>query len=499
MTSAARQIVFVCPRLTGESLRAARALKQMDSVRLFVICAQSPAVDINKHKDPLFADLILVGNIFHADQLLAAARQLMQKHGALERLVTVQETLLLPVAQAGETLRLPGLGVAAARRTLDKTRCKQTLRDAGIGVALDRVITSATEADAFVNQVGFPIVLKPPGGSGALATWRIRNQEQLRLALELLRPDRHNPVLAEDYLEGRELCIDTITLAGEPRLHALCRYSPSILEALERPVVQWRCVIPRETDDAGCQHFIKQGLQAVRALSPGNAFTHMEGFLLDDGRVRFTDATLRPAGARIGPMFGYAYGFDSHRAWAGLTLDGRFDGPRKHLYAVGTIFLRGPGAGRIESVKGLQTIKQHFGELVVDSRLPRIGAAKAATYTSDGFITLRHPDTQVVNRALDTIARTVVIGYTRQSTPKQTSRHPHPPTAAQPSHLDMNSIKTTKNTMIDNIAGDGTTLRNEWAHRLDHIDSQRNRPIWEDDANPTLDTLPPADKQPSEV
>ena len=62
--------------------------------------------------------------------------------------------------------------------------------------------------------------------------------------------------------------------------------------------------MPRDISDERYQPFIAQGLDAVRALSVGDAMTHMEAFLLEDGRVCFTDATLRPAGARIAPMLG---------------------------------------------------------------------------------------------------------------------------------------------------------------------------------------------------
>jgi hypothetical protein len=47
----------------------------------------------------------------------------------------------------------------------------------------------------------------------------------------------------------------------------------------------------------------------------------------------------------------------------------------------------------------------------VDARLPRTGAAKSATYTGDGYITVRHRDTGVVEEALDLIERTLRIEY----------------------------------------------------------------------------------------
>ena len=135
------------------------------------------------------------------------------------------------------------------------------------------------------------------------------------MALGLMRPTAENAVLAEEYLRGQELCIDTITIENEPRFYSLCYYRPSILEALEDPRIQWCCVMPRDLGGELYRDFIEQGLAAVRTLSIGNAMTHMEGFLVE-GEVRFTDATLRPAGARIGPMLAYAYDIDPYVAWA---------------------------------------------------------------------------------------------------------------------------------------------------------------------------------------
>ncbi|HEU5131811.1 MAG TPA: hypothetical protein VFT26_06905, partial [Pyrinomonadaceae bacterium] len=233
---------------------------------------------------------------------------------------------------------------------------------------------------------------------------------ELEQALQLMQPSSQNPVLAEAYLHGQELCLDTITIDNEPQLYSICCYYPSILEALEHPELQWTCVMPREMDDY--QDFIDQGLAAVSALSVENAFTHMEGFLDAEGRLLgFTDATLRPAGARIGPMLGFAYDIDPYHAWARVAVDGCFDGPWERKFAVGTIFLRGTGSGVIERVDGIETISNELHDLIVDTRWPTTGARKSDTYTGDGYITIRHHDTSTVKTALEFIRDTVTISY----------------------------------------------------------------------------------------
>jgi hypothetical protein len=189
------------------------------------------------------------------------------------------------------------------------------------------------------------------------------------------------------------------------------------------------------------QPLIAQGLDAVRALSVGDAMTHMEAFMTK-GRVCFTDATLRPAGARIAPMLGYAYDIDPYLAWARATLDGCFDGPWTRKFAVGTIFLHGAGSGTVESVNGLEKVERKLGEVVVDVRLPQAGATKASTYTGDGYITVRHPETIVVEEALDFVAQTISISYSNSES--------------------------------------SATLRDEWSKRLQY--HRLYKPVWEFDS-----------------
>lgn len=407
-----RNIVFVTPHPAGESLRGARAVGQIAGVCLLGIAEEPP----KSNAAAVFGDFAVVKDAHDSTELIAAARMLAGRHGPLERMVTVHETLLAPVARAEEALGLSGMLESTVMRALDKSQMKHALKQAGIATARDRVATSARDVRIFAERIGFPLVLKPLTGSGGLATRRIATIEHLEMALRLMRPAPGNPLLVEAHLKGEELCIDTVTIADEPRFHSLCLYYPTILEALDNPQVQWRCVMPRDLRLPRYKAFIDQGLAAVRALRVGNAMTHLEGFIIAEGEVCFIDATLRPAGARIGPMLAHAYDIDPYRVWARVAVDGCFDGPWQRSHAVGTIFLRGPGTGRIVRVEGCEEVNRRLGAAVVDSRLPWVGEAKSETYTGDGFITVRHPETEIVHAYLDFIADTVVITYNAAET-----------------------------------------------------------------------------------
>ncbi|NNK61597.1 MAG: hypothetical protein HKO98_00180, partial [Gemmatimonadetes bacterium] len=64
---------------------------------------------------------------------------------------------------------------------------------------------------------------------------------------------------------------------------------------------------------------------------------------------------------------------------------------------------QGPGTSTIAGIRGLEEVAEELGPLVVESRLPRPGQPISGTYEGDGYIIVRHPDTEVVKDALWTI------------------------------------------------------------------------------------------------
>jgi hypothetical protein len=96
---------------------------------------------------------------------------------------------------------------------------------------------------------------------------------------------------------------------------------------------------------------------------------------------------------------------------AKVMVDGCFDVPLERKFAVGTIFLRGLGSGVIERVEGVDSVHEKLNDLLVEAHWPKVSARKSPTYTGDGFVTVRHADTGVVEDALDLIDRTIKITY----------------------------------------------------------------------------------------
>ncbi|WP_373064258.1 acetyl-CoA carboxylase biotin carboxylase subunit family protein [Gemmatimonas sp.] len=400
-------VIFVCPIFSPPATQMIEAALDMPHVRLGVI-AQQPLSALAPNSAARIAAHWQVDDVTNAASLEQAVRALGATQGAIARCFGAYEQLQQPLAIVRERLDIPGLTSAAAHNFRDKARMKDALRAAGVPVARHRLIASRDDALAFIAEVGYPIVLKPPAGAGAIATQRIRDVASLDAMLANYRATPDNPMLAEEFLRGTEYSLETVSIDGEAIWHSLTRYGPTPLDVVENSWIQWTVLLPREIDAPEFDDIRAVGAEALRALGMGTGVSHCEWFRRDDGSVAISEIAARPPGANITTMISRAHDIDFVAAWVRLMIDGTFDPPARH-YAVGTAYLRGQGTGQVVSVHGLDTVQEQFGALICDLRLPHLGQHPTGSYEGEGYIIVRHPDTAVVQNALQYIVSSVRV------------------------------------------------------------------------------------------
>jgi hypothetical protein len=54
-------------------------------------------------------------------------------------------------------------------------------------------------------------------------------------------------------------------------------------------------------------------------------------------------------------------------------------------------------------VHGVEELQKELGHLVVEARLPEIGQPASSSYEGEGYVIVRHPDTDVVRDAVHRI------------------------------------------------------------------------------------------------
>ena len=402
-----RNIIFAAPFPAETTYRFARAVRDLEDIRLLGIVAVPPS---GANAD-LFADMATVEDALSTEQLIEAAKLLQKRHGRIERIVGILEPIQEAIAQAREELGVDGPSLQVAQVFRDKGRMKDELRRHGLPCARHRMIATWADAEDFVDEVGFPIVVKPPAGMGAKATWRINDTDEFKQALKALNTSPKNPAIAEEFLTGQEYSFETITVDGEVRFTSFSRYYPTPLEAIENPWIKWAVLHPREISGPEFDDAKEMGIKAVKALGLTTGFTHMEWFRRPDGSLAIGEVAARPPGAQIVPGNNYVHDADFYRAWARAVVDDAFDGPYERKYSVGVAFLRGMGRGRVMAVTGVAEANRKMSHLVVESRLPRVGTPRSDSYEGEGYVILRDPSTEVVKEALKTLIQTIQIHY----------------------------------------------------------------------------------------
>lgn len=402
--TAMRNVIFAAPFPLETTMRFARAAAKLEDVRLLHICQE-------RSKENIFHDVVQVEDGLDTDQLVQAGEILMRRHGPIHRVLGILEPLQVQLAELRKALGVPGTDPVTADLFRDKARMKDELRKHGLPCARHKLLRSWDDAAAFVEEVGLPIVLKPPAGMGCKATWRINNLEELRAALSSLHPSPQRPALAEEFLRGREHSFDTITVGGQVLFESATRYYPTPLEVVEKPWIQWVVVLPKDIDGPDYADARALGKQAVKALGLETGMTHMEWFRREDNSLAIGEIAARPPGAHIVLGNSFVHDVDMYRAWARAVVDDKFDGPWERKYNVGIAYLRGVGHGRVVDVLGVDEAQKAIGHLVVDAKLPQRGAFRSDSYEGDGYVIVRDPDIEVVKRAMTTTIETVQVQY----------------------------------------------------------------------------------------
>jgi D-alanine-D-alanine ligase-like ATP-grasp enzyme len=402
-----RNVIFVAPFPTDVTMRFVRAASRHPDVRLLGIVHTPPQGE----DAAVYRDFVRVTDPLSTRDIIDATEVLRRRHGAPDRIIGILEALMVQLAQARQHFGVAGTPPAVADLFRDKARMKAALTAAGLPVARNRLLRNQGDARSFAAEAGFPIVLKPPAGMGARSTFRVNSLDELIRASQGMGASEARPVLAEEFLRGREFSFETITVGGKPQLESLSHYLPSCLEVLENPWIQWCCLLPRDISGHEYDGARQLARGAITALGLEDGMTHMEWFQRPDESLVIGEIAQRPPGANISLMTGLAHDRDPYQAWIRAVVDGKFDGPWERKFAVGSAFLRGMGHGRVAGVSGVREVQDAVGRYVVEAKLPTIGAPKSDGYEGDGYVVVKDPSTEVVKQVLKKIIETVQVHY----------------------------------------------------------------------------------------
>lgn len=398
-------VIYVTPYFTDNAKGFLRTLLPLPNVRVAAVAGEG-AEKLPADLRAALVDVVHVEDPLLTDHIAAGIALISKNHGPVSRVLGITEQLQVQLGELRDRFDLPGMRAAQALGFRDKTLMKDLLRDANVPVARHRQVKTSADALQFAEEVGYPIIVKPPAGAAAQSTFRAADEAALRGALGPASIAAGGVVLLEEMVTGEEHSFDAFVKDGRVAFYSTSNYLPSCLEVVENPWMQWMVVLPRAYQVADIAEL---GERALQTLGLQNGMCHLEWFRRKDGSVVISEVGARPPGAQISTMIGLAHEVNVIDYWARLMVLDELAPFPERKFAVGAAYLRGQGEGTVRAVHGLDTIERDLGDLIVDKRIPQPGQPKGVSYEGEGFVLVRSPDTKVVEDALRHVVSTVRV------------------------------------------------------------------------------------------
>ncbi len=403
-------VLFVAPNFPSNQREFVRALKSVGAVVTGIGDTRVEHLDDQVKGWLDFYEH--VPSLADEDAVTEAVRRAQRRGPWVDRLEATIESHVLMAARVRERTGIPGMSSETVLLCRDKFRMKQFLRARGIPCAKNAAVSSAAEARAFAQEAGYPLILKPRDGAGAVNTYRLDSDEDLLRAIAETGLDRRPlPMTMEEFIAGHEGFYDTLTCNGQVVFEGVCHYYPNVLEAMRTRWISPQIVVTNRIDAPGYAMLKDFGRRVVATLGLSTTPTHMEWFYGARG-LTFSEIGARPPGCRMWDLYNYANEFDLYRAWAEAIVLGRTSPAPSRRYSAGAIALRPSQDGHIKGYLGVEEVQAKYGSWIVRAHLPPPGTPTQpveAGYLANAWVWVRHPDYDGCRAMLDEIGQTLKV------------------------------------------------------------------------------------------
>lgn len=202
-----------------------------------------------------------------------------------------------------------------------KSEMKAYYKKAGIPVARYHLVSDYQGCVDFINEVGYPVIVKPDNGVGASQTYRLKNVDELNYFFATKDDKLY---IMEEYVYGAVCSYDAIINSkGEP-IFETGNVSPiSIMDIVNTNGSSVFYIVKNLADDVR-----DAGRRTVASFGVKSRFVHFEFFRLQqdqpglgkNGDVIGLEVNMRPSGGVSPDMMNYANSADVYRVWADMIV-----------------------------------------------------------------------------------------------------------------------------------------------------------------------------------
>ena len=272
-----------------------------------------------------------VSSLENYDEVYRAVAYFIFKYGRIDWLESNNEYWLERDAQLRTDFHITsGFQASDMPQVKFKSRMKENYIKAGVPVARYHIVDDFDNCRKFIDEVGYPVIVKPDNGVGASHTYKLKSDDDLRHFLETKTDEIY---IMEEFITGQVVTFDSICDSnGDP--------------IFETGNVTPRSLMDTVNDELDCVFYIRNrvpeklaeiGRKTLKAFNVKNRFTHLEFFMLTqdqylgkEGDIVALEVNMRPSGGISPTMMNYANGTDVYEIWADMIAYDKTDRIKKN-------------------------------------------------------------------------------------------------------------------------------------------------------------------------
>ncbi len=260
-----------------------------------------------------------VNSLESYDEVYRAVAFFAFKYGKIDFLESNNEYWLRQDAKLRTDFNIKGAKSEDVLAFTSKSLMKDYYIQAGIPVARYVFCKSFEQDLKFIEQVGYPVVVKPNVGVGAAATYKIKNEEDLK---NFYKGGFQVPYIMEEFIEGNITSFDGICDSNSNVVFCDNEiFPPSIMDIVNENLEVSYYVnkeVPADIYEAGCK--------VLKAFHIHSRYFHLEFFRLTKdkhglgkaGDIVALEVNMRPPGGCTPDLINFAQSVDTYQIYADI-------------------------------------------------------------------------------------------------------------------------------------------------------------------------------------
>ena len=313
-----QNFIFISPNFPTNYWKFCRELKN-NGIRVMGIGDQPWEEMTQELKDSL-NEYYKVSSLENYDEVYRAVAWFIHKFGRVDWIESNNEYWLERDAMLRTDFNVPsGFHVEDLARIKYKSGMKEYYQKAGIRTARYHIVDNFDSCKAFINEVGYPVIVKPDNGVGANDTYKLDNDGELWSFLNEKNPNVR--YIMEEFVTAEVNSYDAIIDSNGNPLFETGNVTPmSIMDIVNNSDNSLYYIVKNLADDVRAA-----GRAAVKSFGVRSRFVHFEFFRLTKdqymgrkGDVVALEVNMRPCGGFSPDMMNYANSTDVYKIWADM-------------------------------------------------------------------------------------------------------------------------------------------------------------------------------------